>query len=298
MTAPKPQNLSLSITRRIGVPAAELYRAWTDPKLMARWFAPAPLHVVEVEADPRVGGKYRIVVAEAKERHTTVGEYVELVPDRRIVKTWLYTGPIDYFGGELTLVTVDLNPLGEKLTELTLTHARLVSERAQRDTNEGWLLCLDSLEDTHAPEHRFTTTRTVKASVEEVYAAWTDPALMRKWFGTIVEANVRVGGRYRVENHEADGNVFKHKGEYRVLEPGRRIVKTFVFDGEGAPEYSEEYSDEMLTVSFRSVGPRRTEITLTNSWNGKAMTPDELKRLKEGWDEWIDRYEAGLARVD
>jgi uncharacterized protein YndB with AHSA1/START domain len=142
-------------------------------------------------------------------------------------------------------------------------------------------------------QHRFTTTRTVDATVEEAYAAWTDPVLMRRWFGTVVEADVRVGGRYRVENHE-DGKVFKHKGEYLVLEPGRRIVQTFAFDGEGFPEYPDEYTDETLTITFRAVGPRRTEITLINSWNGRAQTDEELEGLRRGWDDWLGRYQRSL----
>ena len=71
----------------------------------------------------------------------------------------------------------------------------------------------------------------IDASPAEVYAAWTDLTLMRKWFGTIVEADVRVGGRWRIENHEADGRVFKHKGEFMVLEPPHRLVISFQFDG-------------------------------------------------------------------
>ena len=144
-------------------------------------------------------------------------------------------------------------------------------------------------------EHSFIVTRTVKASVDEAYRAWTDPALMRSWFGTVVEADVRVGGRYRVENHEPDGQIYKHKGEYLVLEPGRRIVKTFVFDGEGFPDFVNLYSDEILTITFRAVGPRSTEVTLTNAWNGKGMSAEEKENLAQGWADWLDRYELGLA---
>jgi uncharacterized protein YndB with AHSA1/START domain len=293
MTGP---NVSLSIVRRIGASAEQLFRAWTDPKLMARWFAPEPYRVVDVEAEARIGGRYKIVVADATSEHITTGEYVELVPNRRIVKTWSYRGPLPEFGGAPTLVRVDLRELEPKLTELTLTHAQLAGDPARRGAHQGWLSCLDALEDAHAPEHRFRTARTVKASVDEAYAAWTEPALMRHWFGTVVEADVRVGGTYRIENHEADGQIFKHKGEYRVLEPGRRIVQTFVFDGDGFPDYAHEYSDEVITITFRAIGPRRTEVTLTNEWNGKGLTDEERENLKRGWNEWLDRYEAGLSR--
>jgi len=285
---------SLALVRRIAASAEELYRAWTDPQLMAKWLAPVPYRVTGVEAEVRVGGAYRIAVTDGSEEHVTVGEYVELVPNRRIVKTWRYRGPHAHFGAGASLVTIDLRAIGSKLTELTLTHTRLATARAKQDTREGWLSCFDLLEEVQAPEHRFRATRTVKASLAAAYAAWTDPVLMRKWFGTVVEADVRVGGAYRVENHEPDGTVFKHKGEYLVLEPERKIVKTFTFDDEGFPEYAGEYSDETITITFRGVGPRSTEVTLTNSWNGKGMSPDERENLKKGWDDWLERFERAV----
>ncbi len=285
---------SLSLVRRIAARPEELYRAWTDPQQMAKWLAPAPYRVTSVEAELRVGGAYRIAVAHGEEEHVTVGQYVELVPNQRIVKTWQYRGPHTHFGAGASLVTIELRPIRAKLTELILTHSQLANARAAKDTRDGWLSCFDLLEEVQAPEHRFRTTRTVKASLADAYAAWTDPGLMRKWFGTVVEAEVRVGGHYRVENHEPDGNVFKHKGEYLVLEPERRIVKTFVFDGEGFPDYASEYSDETITITFRALGPRSTEVTLTNSWNGKGMSPDELENLGKGWADWLGRFERAL----
>lgn len=146
---------------------------------------------------------------------------------------------------------------------------------------------------TREGTHSFQIVRTVKASAEEAYAAWTDPVLMRRWFGTVVEADVRVGGQYRVENHEADGQIYKHKGEYRVLEPGRRIVMTFTFDGDQSG-YAGLYSDEIITIQFRSLAPQLTEVTLINSWNGKGMNDEEKQRLDEGWGDWFDRYERAL----
>jgi uncharacterized protein YndB with AHSA1/START domain len=154
---------------------------------------------------------------------------------------------------------------------------------------------LDRLEDEQLPEHRFVTERRVQASVDQAYAAWTQPVLLRRWFGTVVEADLRVGGKYRVENHE-DGQVFKHKGEYRVLEPGRRVVKTFVFDGDGElAEYAKGFSDEMVTITFRALGPKLTLVTLTNSWNGRGYNEDEKENLDRGWSDWLSRYERALA---
>lgn len=82
--------------------------------------------------------------------------------------------------------------------------------------------------------------------------------------------------------------VFKHKGEYLVLEPGRRIVQTFVWAGE-ASDSTGEYWDELVTVTFRAIEPRLTGVTLTNGWNGKSMTDAEKERFGEGWGDWLNR---------
>lgn len=143
-------------------------------------------------------------------------------------------------------------------------------------------------------DHALVTKRTVRATIDEAYTAWTDGALLRKWFGTVVEADVRVGGRYRVENHE-DGKVYAHKGQFLALEPGKRVVMTFTYDGEPLAGIDPSaYWDEIVEVTFRALGPRSTEVTLRNAWNGKGMSDDEREGLDKGWAEWLDRYEKAL----
>ena len=55
--------------------------------------APGPCEVIEATADARPGGLYRIVVRDPTGgRHVTSGEYQEVVPATRLVKTWVYEG--------------------------------------------------------------------------------------------------------------------------------------------------------------------------------------------------------------
>src|SRR5215213_116114 len=115
-------------------------------------------------------------------------------------------------------------------------------------------------------EHGVTIAREIETPAGTIYAAWTVPAIMRTWLAKIVAADVRVGGQYRIENHEEDGTVNVHRGEYRVLEPNRRIVKTFRHDG----TEPGTYEDEFVEVSLRPLGPNHTELTLINGWNGLA----------------------------
>src|SRR5439155_15327928 len=72
--------------------------------------------------------------------------------------------------------------------------------------------------------------RVIKAPRELVYAAWTDPAQLREWFGPenvqtrSLVAEARVGGRFRWELTNSEGEEMTVHGEYHELEPNRKIV--------------------------------------------------------------------------
>lgn len=137
---------TIRLTRTIHAPVAEVFRAWTDSALIQRWLAPHPYEVRDARADARPGGRYLIAVAEAGgELHTTTGEYLEVVPNRRLVKTWFYDGP---FGRDETpsLLTVEFRAIGADATELTITHEKLRDLEARTGVGAGWTLCLDKLE--------------------------------------------------------------------------------------------------------------------------------------------------------
>jgi uncharacterized protein YndB with AHSA1/START domain len=131
-----------------------------------------------------------------------------------------------------------------------------------------------------------TVVRTIAASRDTLYAAWTEPERMRQWFATIVDADVRVGGRYRIELHEDDGSVNSFTGEYLELDRPERIAFTFTHHSQ-TPEH--RISDEKVVVTLRELEPGRTELTLVNSWTGPAAEPSDYDQLRSGWEEWIDR---------
>lgn len=136
---------TITLTRTINAPAAQVFQAWTDPALIRRWLAPHPCEVREATVDARPGGRYSIVVVEPNSHvHTTTGEYREVLPGRRLVKTWAYDGPYGY-AKTPSILTVDFREVRPGVTELTLTHAQLRDEDAREGAGAGWVLCLDKL---------------------------------------------------------------------------------------------------------------------------------------------------------
>ncbi len=137
-------------------------------------------------------------------------------------------------------------------------------------------------------EHKVTVTREFDATPGEIYAAWTEPGTMRRWMAQKVEADVLVGGRYRNEMTGDDGQTYIHSGEYLELEPGQRFVQTFhgVASGEPTPDHRE-----FLEVTLRPLGPARTELTLTDGWDGEGMDEEGQEAVKAAWNGWLDELE-------
>jgi uncharacterized protein YndB with AHSA1/START domain len=141
-----PDQPFITVWRTFAAPPSRVFAAWTDAALLRRWLAPSPCVVVEAQADARVGGTYRIVVQSPEgTRHTTTGEYREVSPPVRLVKTWVYEGP-NYAGPYPTLVTVDFRESASGGTELKIRQEGLLRPEDRAGNGEGWRLCLDNLE--------------------------------------------------------------------------------------------------------------------------------------------------------
>lgn len=87
------------------------------------------------------------------------------------------------------------------------------------------------------------TRRFVRATPELVYDAWTRPEHIRRWLGprgltmTVCESDLRVGGEWRFVHRGPDGVDHGFHGRYVDIEPARRLVSTWVYDG-AAPHYA------------------------------------------------------------
>jgi uncharacterized protein YndB with AHSA1/START domain len=135
---------SLTIKRRIDAPPAKIFSAWTDPEKLSRWFLPPQAEAVLAESDPRVGGRYRIVVRSRDgEEHDVSGTFREVVADEKLAFTWAWRSTPE----RQSLVTILLKPDGGG-TLLTLTHEQFFDEAARDRHQAGWGTMLDSLQRT------------------------------------------------------------------------------------------------------------------------------------------------------
>lgn len=92
-TVTLPTDRQLLITREFDAPRHLVYRAWTTPELVKRWWSGHQGTMTVAEIDLPVGGRWRyVMVAEGGFEVAFHGEYREIVPDERIVATEVYEG--------------------------------------------------------------------------------------------------------------------------------------------------------------------------------------------------------------
>jgi uncharacterized protein YndB with AHSA1/START domain len=101
-----PTDEQILITREFDAPTQLVYKAWTTPELVKRWWSGHRGEVTIAEIDLRVGGMWRyVMLAQGGFEVAFHGEYREIVPNERIVSTEFYEGM----------------PEGEALNTLTFT---------------------------------------------------------------------------------------------------------------------------------------------------------------------------------
>jgi len=132
---------SLTITRKLAASPDRCFRAWTDPEALKHWFGPGEIEVVLAEADPRVGGRYRVLMRSAGgEEYDVSGVFREVVTNRKLVFTWAWRSTPE----RQSLVTVEFVPEGGA-TALTLTHEQFADEEARDRHCHGWTASLGKL---------------------------------------------------------------------------------------------------------------------------------------------------------
>jgi uncharacterized protein YndB with AHSA1/START domain len=88
-----PRDDQILITREFDAPRHLVYKAWTTPELVKRWWHANRGEMTIAEIDLRVGGKWRYVMtADDGSEVGFHGEYREIVPNERVVSTEVYEG--------------------------------------------------------------------------------------------------------------------------------------------------------------------------------------------------------------
>jgi uncharacterized protein YndB with AHSA1/START domain len=110
-------------------------------------------------------------------------------------------------------------------------------------------------------ELEFVVERTLRASPEKIFEAYTNPKLVPRWWAPpggslrVEVMDVRPGGKYRYVQQSPGGPELVFVGSYVEVKPPERLVYTFEVEGQGNPVTA--------TVELRGEGTG-TRVTLTN----------------------------------
>jgi uncharacterized protein YndB with AHSA1/START domain len=248
----------LTITRIFDAPREKMWKAWTTPEGVKKWWGPKYFTAPVSKIDLRKGGKYLSCMRgpDGKDYWST-GLYKEIVPLERLVMTDSFADekgkvvPASYYGmaGEWPrelLVTVSFEDLGGR-TKMALRHEGIPAGMMREMTETGWNESFDKLAEYIAAKGtrivaergkpEVIITRVFEAPRALVFRACTDRDLKPQWWGprrltnTVDKMDVKPGGEWRIVQRDSAGKEYAFHGVYHDVRSPERIVDTFEYEG-------------------------------------------------------------------
>lgn len=164
----------------------------------------------------------------------------------------------------------------------------------------------------------FVIQRVFDAPRELVFAAWTDPVHLSKWWGPhaftipVCQLDLRPGGAYRIVMRHTDGVDYPIKGVFREIIRPQRLVMTMdvsehppqwhdLVKPNRAKDDTNPAGELLTTVTFDDLGGK-TKLTIRQQFQSKAVA-DAMKKMgmNEGWSQSLDRLRellSGTATTD
>jgi len=137
--------VTIRLTSRYPAPTRRVFEAWLDPQVAGRWLFATALHpLTHVAIDPRVGGAFHLVDRRDGEITALNGEYLEILPHKRLVFTLLDRS----LSRDITRVTVIFTSL-KRGCEVSLSHENVPRDRAEQ-IESRWTGILYGLGETLA----------------------------------------------------------------------------------------------------------------------------------------------------
>jgi uncharacterized protein YndB with AHSA1/START domain len=291
---------TLVTTRVFDAPREAVYRAWTDPKQLAKWFPPEGFSSPRCEIDARPGGVFRVDMKGPDgppfdgKVFPGPGQVVEVTPNERLV----FTMTPEFDGQALPTVTttVTFEDVAGNRTRCTVSQSLetvdAFQQMAKQGMAEGIAQSLGKLagvlsgnrtdRGVSVSGRTLTLTRVFEAPRELVWTAITDPAHLTKWMfangweSHYAKVDVRPGGAFsigmRPADHSEDG--FDFGGTYREVVKPERIVMAI---GDG----------RAMTMALTEV-PGGTQLVLS-----LEMSMSE-EQERGGWGQILDHLAGHL----
>jgi len=317
LTVTTPSDREIVMTRVFDAPRELVFEAHTSCEHLKHWWGPRRYELTVCDLDFRPGGAWRFVQRGAGgEEFAFRGEFREIVPPERIVWTFEFEG----MPGHISVETLTLEDIGGK-TRLT---ARAVYDSVEdRDAMlqsgmeegaaETWdrlaehLQAMTATAPSATPNGGLVIERVFDAPRELVWKAWTEPELMKRWWGPkdyscpSCEIDFRVGGVWLSCMRSSEGQEIWSTGVYREIVPLERIVCTDSFaDPSGNVVPATHYGmpadiplEMLVTVTLEDLGGR-TRMTVRHEGLPAGEMTDGANA---GWNESFDKLAESLSQA-
>jgi uncharacterized protein YndB with AHSA1/START domain len=310
---PAAKNKTVDITREFRAPRELVFRAWTNPEMLAKWYAPNACELKIGHFDLRVGGTFHYRITHPFHGACwVVATFKEITAPSRLVFTLSLAdekgnpalGNEAHKAGEFppeTLVTLAFTEKGG-VTSMRLQQTLDLELARNSGAYPSWLEMFDRLEALQAKEPTLEISREFDAPRDLVFRAWTDPALIQRWWGPAqftspaARTELREGGRFHFCMRAPDGKEYWNVGEYReVIAPARIVSVMWFSDPEGnklppsihfgaGTDFPAEMHD---VVSFTQLKNGRTRLTLRR---GTPLSISKKYGETEGWGSSLDKF--------
>ncbi len=308
------------LTRSFDAPRELVWKAWTDPTQVVKWWGPFGFSTTTKEMDVRPGGVWKHTMhGPDGVDYPNASVYVEVVPPARLV--YRHGGAREGGPAVQFQSTVTFQAVGGK-TRLTLRmefpskEARdmVVREYGAIEGGHQTLTRLaehiEVVASAASPKPRervLSITRVFDAPRTLVWRAWTEPEMLKKWTGphgyTLPHCTVdlRVSGVWQYCMRSPEGQDFWCRGTYlEIVEPERIVTTDYFCDAAGnrIPPASlgmpEGMPDEMLITITLTELRGKTTVTVHQS------IPESIAikcGAPEGWSQSFDKLAEELRRT-
>ena len=133
---------------------------------------------------------------------------------------------------------------------------------------------------------------TFKASRDRVFRAWTEPQVLKKWWGPVgastpvVEIDLRVGGQYRFGMQFPGQDIFYVSGIYLEVQPPEKLVFTWRWE-----QPDMDFGDSQVTIEFQQQG-NATQVILSH---GNFPTAEICQNHRQGWSGFLEKVAEFMA---
>lgn len=279
-------DLEFHTSRLIHASPERVYRAFSTPERLAKWWGPQGFSNTFHEFDFKPGGVWRFDMHGPDGKNYPNECMFEVVTPERIMIRHLAT--IHRF---LLTITLTWEIHGTRLDWRQVFETKEEYEKVRPYVprcNEENLDRLEAvLTDMPSNDRTLVISRIIDVPCEKLYLAWTTPELLMQWFTphpwqtVAAELDVRAGGSSHIVMRSPDGEEFPNPGVYLEVVPNERLVFTDAYTKAWEPSEKPFMTG---TITFEDLGDGKTHYTATvKHWSFEDCEKHIAMGFHEGW---------------